>query len=1085
MFKGDISPADLSQVLRCGDNELISSFMKILSLKKCNNIAHGYLFPVTNSQLHYLLPFSPTEEEKEFFWYKSILEVNKGKIDLFYRLDCEYQNAFLSEKSDLCLEILSNIKKELGISLWYIKNKITCLQTFMGLKEQKAFFDVIDKDSHPVVSYVSYFHSLCAESAISLFYYKKHVEKEIVKTGDGGLDVYIEYNLLPFKDYSRSQVKDILRYAYRSSITDLACAYYTYVECHYGDEDSHEPQAGLINDAIELIWQGNNEGAKEVLIDGVQKYPSNFAFIDLLTALPCEYKIDSGVLNKIIDNIQMLKSGEGKAIHAAGELAKIACLNWYSIWGKYLYVLALQDYDFFKDQLNWVKPIVAASISGTPLELVYIDKDFSPVSNAREKKFIGAFNNFAIGCLPYQKALDSFTNSREGVELLVSILLAMDQPGFALEVIREFSKKEHCCNRLKCLEAVCYARLSCLDELLSLIVNCAVKDTNFVEIMPLATCKQLLDEKNLPCSDVQQLIFLHVFSKYFSGDFDALKRDWLDDYFCSIDVEYPKEIFEQRDKIPLDQLKFFLKNICTEQAIDTLPCFKSTAEVSQERIDICKLLIELDAAEEKEYKDEITGIMRTIRIKARRQGIEKSKVYVDTEGLKRVAEQEISDDFMRLKALWSTRDGRALRNSFSHASDEILRGVKPDMLHHPKNEIYTLFAKIILKLTDLFVSNTEYGLDGYLSVRIRHGTLSGLLRSPLEELHLITPKDSSENEYKENLHWKNKADFDDEVWASLNTIFCELSSKYDDFIQNIISTYIQVEKNSQTSPKKFNFSTSTFVLPILAPLVESSSSVEQFISKIFNEYLIVCLKQILKEVREDFKAQFKNEARKIVDNAIVATKKLSLNSVPIKLLIRDLTSAKTKITTVFDHASEWFVFSEVVGVETFLLQDVFEISEENTKMVYPHFKIRTEYQNDIDSLMVKGSFFHFVDIFDNIFQNVARHSGPDIVPEADIVASLSFRNIVIKTSNKVAASIVNEEYKLHIAKIADVIKSDGYLKYIKTEQGTGLCKIYKIVTHDIGNGANIKFEFDEDNLTFIITIAIPVTQVEIYEDSNR
>lgn len=1084
LLNGNVTSSDLSKVMNCDDNELIAKFIEVLSQKRCCDVAHGYLFPSKIDQIHCLYPIKSTSLEKEIFWYTSILEVYKEKIDLFVRLDREYQVAFLSEKRDNCLEILSHIKNELGLSLWYIKNKITFLQMYMGLKEQKAFMETITKDALPLVYYVASYHSFCAEGAINFFYYKKYVEKEKINTPDRALKRYIEYNLSPFKYNEESDVKDILRFAYRSSIVDLACAYLTYIDVDSTSNAGEEEQTTLINDAIEYAWQGKEEKSKEIIRDGVSRFPSNFAFMELMIKINDEYDIESGVLKKIADNMRILKSSEGKSIRAAGELAKIACLNWYSVWGKYLYVMALKHYDFFYDQLDWIKPLIALSLRGTPLMYEYfIDESFFTECD-KERLYLSHVNSFIAGCSTLEDTLDMFSCNEFSVEQFVAILLNMGQPEFALELISRFYFKNTRVYGLRRLEAVCLARLENLDLLLSLIVECAVENVNSVETMPLASCKHLLDKVNPSCQTVEQQIFLHVFSNYFSNDFDAQKRDWLDNYFCFIGADCPKDLIAFKDCYNIKYLKFYLRYICTEQIIDTLPCFQSTLEVSNERIEICKFLIEIDRDNEKEYKDEISGIKRKIRIKARRQGIEKSKVYVDTDGLKRVAEKEICDDFMRLKALWGTRDGYALRNGFRHKFDEFLRGVQTDTLHYPKNEIYSLFVKIILKLTDLFVSNTEYGLDGYLSVRIRHGTLSGLLRSPLEELHLVTSMITSENKYKENVHWKNKEDWPNEVWLLLNNVFCDLSLEFDSFIKDIIANYIQVEKNSVSSTKKFNFSTNELYVSFLSKFVESSDSVDQFVSKVFDEYLIDRLKLILKEVRNDFKVKFKNRAFKIVDDAIVAINKLDSNSLKIRLLIRDLTSAKTKISTVFDHASEWFVFSEVVGVELFLLQDVFEISEENTKITFPDFRTSISYEDRLDRIMVSGSFFHFVDIFDNIFQNIAQHSGDDFAPHAKIVASLSGVNLVIKTSNNVSGCAAIEKSKSCIAKTLDVINSNRYFKYIKTEKGTGLCKIYKIVTHDIGNGASLNFEFDDSKLEFVTTITIPLSWMEVDEYSD-
>jgi len=42
-----------------------------------------------------------------------------------------------------------------------------------------------------------------------------------------------------------------------------------------------------------------------------------------------------------------------------------------------------------------------------------------------------------------------------------------------------------------------------------------------------------------------------------------------------------------------------------------------------------------------------------------------------------------------------------------------------------------------------FALHPEHGLDAYLSLRIRHGTLSGHLRGPVEREHLVIRRDAA------------------------------------------------------------------------------------------------------------------------------------------------------------------------------------------------------------------------------------------------------------------------------------------------------------------------------------------------------
>ena len=49
----------------------------------------------------------------------------------------------------------------------------------------------------------------------------------------------------------------------------------------------------------------------------------------------------------------------------------------------------------------------------------------------------------------------------------------------------------------------------------------------------------------------------------------------------------------------------------------------------------------------------------------------------------------------------------------------------------------------------------EYGLDGYLSTRIRHGTFLNHIRSVFEAHNLMSQK-SSDGLYRDNEYWKDR-----------------------------------------------------------------------------------------------------------------------------------------------------------------------------------------------------------------------------------------------------------------------------------------------------------------------------------------
>ncbi len=104
---------------------------------------------------------------------------------------------------------------------------------------------------------------------------------------------------------------------------------------------------------------------------------------------------------------------------------------------------------------------------------------------------------------------------------------------------------------------------------------------------------------------------------------------------------------------------------------------------------------------------------------------------------------------------------------------------------------------VSLVLTE-FPLSTTHGLDCYLSMRVRHGTLSGQLRSPLEEQHLITQRESGSQEYKPNEYWPNRLpEVSPERRSKVEERLSTFSKSYDDFIDRIANKLIQIRSKDK------------------------------------------------------------------------------------------------------------------------------------------------------------------------------------------------------------------------------------------------------------------------------------------------
>src|SRR5690606_3134080 len=68
----------------------------------------------------------------------------------------------------------------------------------------------------------------------------------------------------------------------------------------------------------------------------------------------------------------------------------------------------------------------------------------------------------------------------------------------------------------------------------------------------------------------------------------------------------------------------------------------------------------------------------------------------------------------------------------------------------PDDEADAVLFSMLHRLADEFLNNPSFGLDFYLSQRVRHQSFIGLIRGPLEFANLITTRQSETGNYRTN-----------------------------------------------------------------------------------------------------------------------------------------------------------------------------------------------------------------------------------------------------------------------------------------------------------------------------------------------
>jgi hypothetical protein len=510
--------------------------------------------------------------------------------------------------------------------------------------------------------------------------------------------------------------------------------------------------------------------------------------------------------------------------------------------------------------------------------------------------------------------------------------------------------------------------------------------------------------------------------------------------------------------------------------------FSSSRELEDERLSVCSLLKELDEREASAYDAEIREIIRNQNIYRGIREVEASKIWVDQDGIRRWAGKTLAESYARFLSLRAARlkpeqnPAEALSRELN--ADEVVE--QDGNLSLPDDEIANLLVTMVKEFASQCFLDRQNGLDCYLSLRIRHGALSGQMRASLEEEKIITlQREPGSGDYAPNQFWIDRLSTRDaEMALRVDTRLREFSREFDNVIEGFSKEYVQI----QTETKK-----SGLFSPVLLP-AKVLLAVEDIHSETtFDSFLDICF-QIFWESIEVSLAAVRDY---IIDHLGPQVDKIFL------MLLSDIDSltaghatpeldnairnAQTKTRHAIEQVKDWFRQPKPLQPTIISFRQLIEISLEAVRRMYRDFDPQVSY--DLGDLPSFVQLQKFTDIFFILLDNVRKHSGIRAGLSIEIKASQVGNNLAIEFRNNIAPGIRNEETEARVQEIQAKIAEGAYQRAVSSEGGTGLMKIRNIVGADPEVVSALDFGFDGSE-RFLVRLNLPstITSVPTLED---
>jgi hypothetical protein len=633
-------------------------------------------------------------------------------------------------------------------------------------------------------------------------------------------------------------------------------------------------------------------------------------------------------------------------------------------------------------------------------------------------------------------------------------------------------------------------------EALEKSVNCIVRwpgtarELPLVEIISLRgfrELKQLKDNLVLPIAFQMYIVATGDRSKEVS-----LKVAWKQ-FLQHHLVSLPSELKPLASQLGLTQpeLNYFLKHVCIQDVMELGKAFSKPSDLDEERLRICLWLAEL-ATEHADVDAEILELTRRLSIEEGVRRVESTRIYVDFFGLEKWAQVTLRESFLRYLDYVSAGLAASVAELEKKLLEMLKRGGKvPDVITFLDDidlSADTILADLIDRAAVAFMTLPRYGLDAFLGSRVRHGSLEGAFRSPLEHRRLVTKIGSRTGEYEANTFWADLCD-DQQRKGKVDSVLRKFSRSVDSLIDNAVNRYVYVltETNKdglitlwQSEQVKRQL-LQAWVIDVKIHLTPTAT-ITDLLSHCVVNFFWPALNQSLQVIRSFVTDQLSGgiltllQALDIEVKGIVGAERCGGFSNHVKAACSDVEAAAVKV-------SQWFVTPQQSEIQLiFTMKSALEIGMQSTQRIHANFEPVVQWEvEDGANVPLSARAFEVVNIAFLIFGNVARHSGypqrglsSDPRPGIDIAIRLGESNETIEflVESDIGPDADEAQIRANVEAAKASIAERKYDEVARRRRGTGLVRLASTLNYEGADDRILDFGVT-DALRFYVSISAP------------
>lgn len=1092
------------------------------------NASAPYRAPVRFEQLASVSRLATRSLLIDLTWTAEVIRLFAAELNAFLEAEGSLENHYIRGEFLECLSTLESLEAKSGLSLWLISRKSAILRKIPTHNNSDYTNSLVAAGSqNNVMNWIAYIIGYRADPNVSAAGFLRQLNRTLDDPGmPDRLLFFLRYasaNLLPS---SADQCAGLLGHMENFSLIDryiclidvlqhLVCTQSISISERSAVEVTLSRLANAVNDPrIRLMWEivtgdtenllvrldpdaadlyteGDYVSASALLINILEANPRRASLFNLLAraSLRTEHFPDvAPQMNELLRNIGAVYSFADDSDAAASNLLRELVSGTHR-------PLAYAIRALFADQSN--DPSVPTQASA--LEAINCAELTPSQLRCLEPYMARPVMPAAVDANPHslavvlQEAISRFGDSELDVDLARKLpseraslyqarsLLQLGRYADAIAIFAQFESHplQSVANdaRRELFSAFLAAGHS--NDALRLVARAHNVNERLHALFKLEPLIDHIEESGAPPFDEVALSICYSIHNRFSGSPRlGAQADAAEEFALAHGASLPSAIDLALLRDDENLIRIYLDEVCAPQILDKFMAIEEPGDVEVERLAICRILSEADATNRQRYLDEIREITRRRVVRDRFAQVERTKIYVDSDGVKSQAEKLLRDNFLRFIATLEDQSQGNERVEMMRKVQSIIATVDADgvRIHFPDlpgSERDLIFEKLVGDVMRMLVSSKEYGLEAYLSTRVRHGTMGNQLRSAYEVHALLTQKDGEQ--YQADTQWADSLGLNDSRRYWLAERLAKFSEDIDAAIGDLVRRRIQVW--TEASPDGlFIFQTYNYHTLQIQAEMSIDTSFDQFMDRVIEQFWEV-LEDTLSVVRDYIKTKFIATIYNITDNLErdLTRELIGLN---YSALQDAIAAGRTQMAVNTGTVASWFTLALDLERPDYEYDIALEVALESIRACHPRLGLTLQRSDSVGFECRGRSLESLVYILFTALDNAVEHSGmTEHAPDIHLDTSIEDGWLNLVLVNSCVPIVDVDSSNRTLAELLQRLETSTDLHSLATKEGgSGYAKIIRILRHELSAAYSLSFGYINDT-HYEVRIGVEARQI--------